>query len=322
MRFFPLLLICHLSFGEMFNPITDVCWSCIYPIHVSGANVTPNTKDFIKHEDLLCHCQTGIVGVPVAYWQPTKLIEVTMTPYRLVSLGGVELSKTGIKKRGTGGTQKGGSAYHVHYYTYPLFALIGAAESFVCSETEDFSIGYMSEFDPFWLDDGWNLIIYPEVVLFANPLAIAACIPDCALSTLNKPSDKLFWCSGCQGTLYPFNGFVSHVRGAIQASSLLVHRVLAKMHHYRVLKTFEKGNYCEKTYSTYPRKTAYKLQIAQPIKQTLKKCPPLGAHEFDWGFSKTYPGKGEEFTYVIWERTHCCVDPYKTAKKVSSGGSP
>lgn len=308
--------------GKFFNPIEDICWNCLYPIHIAGGNTTPGSKDFVKHQDAFCYCQKGFVGIPVAYWQPTKLVEVTMTPYKLLAFGGMQLSRSGLKKRGY--AQYNGnrleSVYHVHYYEYPVLSLIGNAADFVCTEDISLSIGYMSEFDPFWLDDAWNNIIHPEVFLFSSPLAVAACLPDCVLSTLNKPTNKLFWCSGCQGSLYPFNGFISHVRGAIQASSLLVHRVLGKLHQYRVAKTFEEGNYCEKTYSTHVRKTAYKIQLAQPIKQTVKKCPPLGSNEFDWGFAKTYPGRGEEFTYVIWTRAHCCVDPYKISKKMSSGG--
>jgi len=311
-----LLLSCSAFSSEekWFNPITDICWNCIYPLHIAGGNLTPSSKDTIKHDDVLCHCPGGIVGVPVAYW-PSKLIEVTTTPFKLVAFGGMELSKPGIKKRGNR------KAYHVHYYLYPAFALMGLAEHFVCSSEANFDIGYLSEFDPFWFDDSWNNILYPEAFLFGSPLAHAACLPDCLLTTLNRPTNKLFWCSGCQGSLYPFNGHVKHVRGPVQTSSLLVHRVLAKLHRWRVAKTFEEGNYCEKTYSNFPRKTSYKIQLAQPIKQTVKKCPSLGANEYDWGFSKTYPGKGESFTYVIWERSHCCVDPYEITKKVLAGGA-
>lgn len=282
--------------GAFLNPITDICWNCIYPIHLAGSNTTPSQSDFIKHKDVFCHCHGGIVGIPIAYWQPKHLVEVTTTPYQLVSWGGKNLSMPSIKKRGTR------NAYHVHYYTYPLFAVLGIAEWFACSCEGIWDIGYLSEFDPFWFDDSWNNILTPEGLLFGTPLAQAACIPDCLLTTLHRPRNELFFCSGCQGSLFPFNGRVNHVRGAVQASSLLVHRVLAKLHHFGTLKTFEKGNYCNKTYSIFPRKTSYKIQLALPIKQTAKKCPALGANEYDWGFSKTYPGKGEAFSYVIWEQ--------------------
>jgi len=301
------------SKGQFFNPITDICWRCTMPIYFAGANTTPSAKDFINHKKALCHCPGGIVGVPVSYFEPKKIIEVTTVPFKMVAFGGGTISKT-AKKRGTR------HAYHVHFYTYPALQLLNLAEHYACSSGGDFSLGYMSEFDPFWFDDSWNMILHPDSVLFGTTLAHAACVPDAIFSTLHKPTDKLPWCSGSQGSLYPMNGFVNHVRGPVQASSLMVHRLLGKLHRWGWAKTFEEGNYCEKTYSMYPRKTAYKIQVALPIKQTTKKCPPLGANEYDWGFMKTYPGKGESFAYVIWERSHCCVDPYKTAKKVATGG--
>lgn len=308
--------------GSFFNPITDVCWNCLFPIHVAGANLTHNSKDYIDHKKPLCHCEGGIIGLPVAYWQPNQICEVTMTPYKLIAFGGMKLSNSGMTKQGyLKPKNQGGyceAFYHVHFYNYPILQLLNAVK-FVCTESlvKNIGISYMSEFDPFWNDDSWNSILYPQNFIFANVLATVACIPDCIASTIHKPSDKFFWCAGCQGSLFPYNGFVSHVRGGVQASSLLVHRVLAKLHHLSALWTYKKGNYCKKTPSPYPPKTAYKIQIALPVKQTVKKCPALGANEFKWGMKKTFPGTGEDFVYVIWNRSHCCVDPYKIAARTA-----
>ncbi|MEM7174334.1 MAG: TraU family protein [Chlamydiota bacterium] len=308
--------------GAFFNPITDVCWNCLFPIHLAGANLTKKSEDSIAHKTPICHCPGGLVGVPVAYWQPNQVVEVTMTPYKLVSFGGLKLSTSGMKKRGyLKQKEQGGyfeAFYHVHFYNYPVLQLLNAVK-FVCTESlaSNIGISYMSEFDPFWSDDSWNAILYPQNFIFANIAATAACIPDCIASTINKPTDKFFWCSGCQGSLLPYQGFVSPVRGGIQASSLLVHRILAKLHHLFALWTYEEGNYCKKKPSPYPPKTAYKIQIALPVKQTVKKCPALGASEFNWGMMKSFPVKGEEYVYVIWNRAHCCVDPYKTAVRAA-----
>ena len=312
--------------GSMFNPINDVCWSCMLPFHISGANLTPSNKDYLTHKETLCHCEGGLVGLPVAYWQPNQICEVTMTPYKLVAFGGLQLAKPTLKKRGYMSKKKGGlfkAFYHVHFYEYPVLSLLDSAANFACSDfmKKEISIGYMSEFDPFWMDDAWNGVLYPHTLAFTSPLAIAACIPDCVLSTIHKPTDKLFWCSGCQGSLFPYSGFVSHARGAVQASSLLVHRTLAKLHYLGALWTYGKDEYCKRKINIFPPKTAYKIQLAKPVKQTVKKCPPLGSSEFLWGFQKTYPGKGEEFVYVIWNRAHCCVDPYEIYKKTQTGGA-
>ena len=307
--------------GSFFNPISDVCWRCLAPIHVAGANLNKSSSDYVKHKKPICRCAEGFVGLPFSYWQPNQICEVTMTPYRLVAFGGLTLAKSGMRKRGyLKPKQKNGmfeAFYHVHFYNYPVLQLLNGLK-FVCSESlvsSNLTISYMSEFDPFWNEDSWNTILYPQNLIFANIVATAACIPDCIASTKHKPTNKLFWCSGCQGSLFPYSGFVSNTHGAIQASSLLVHRILAKLHYLFFLWTYKEGDYCRKTPSPYPPKSAYKIQIALPVKQTQKKCPALGASEFKWGILKSFPVKGEEFVYVIWNRVHCCVDPVKTVAR-------
>ena len=81
-----------------------------------------------------------------------------------------------------------------------------------------------------WNDDELTLLLNPETFLFGNPVAQAACAGDCVLSTTGFGSNALFWCSGCNGGLYPLNGHVQAHVSPIQASSLLVHRMTAKMH--------------------------------------------------------------------------------------------
>jgi len=318
---FPLLIFGE---GKWLNPIEDVCWSCIYPIYIAGGNVTKERRDYIDHSTTFCHCAKGIIGVPFSFWEPTRLVDVTRTPYKLLSFGGISLGNATFKKQGFVGSNLSGSTksfYHVHYYHFPILTLLEGAFEFICSEEIPIDIGYMSEFDPFWLDESWTTLLNPEVLLFANPLAIAACIADCGFSSFDRPTDKLFWCSGCQGSLYPLTGFVGHVRGQIQASSLLVHRLLAKLHSWYLLKTFEEGNYCEKKCSRRVPKTAYKTQIALPLAQTKGACQPLGKSEAFWGAGKAYPFGGEEFVYIIWTRAHCCLDPYQLSKTVMSGGT-
>lgn len=318
---FPLFLRAE---GKFLNPIDDICWSCIYPIHIAGANVTPKHEDYIAHKQTLCHCPGGLLGVPLSFWEPTRLIDVTHTPYKLVSFGGISLGDSNFKSRGFISRTLSGSKrgfYHVHYYHFPILSLLEGALDFICAEDIPIDIGYMSEFDPFWLDESWTTLLNPETLLFANPLAVSACIPDCGFSSFDRPTDKLFWCSGCLGSLYPLTGFVGHARGGVQASTLLVHRVLAKLHGWQVLKTFEEGNYCEKKCSRRAPKTAYKTQIAFPTAQTKGPCHPLGKTDLFWGSGKSYPIDGEDFVYVIWTQSRCCLDPYKLAKTAATGGA-
>ena len=86
--------------GKFINPINDVCWSCLFPIHIMGENITKKEKPHAKYnQKLTCSCAGGIIGLPIAFWEPTRLIDVTRTPYKLVGLGGIRIGKN-LKKGG------------------------------------------------------------------------------------------------------------------------------------------------------------------------------------------------------------------------------
>lgn len=325
--FAAVLMLCSFEVraeGKFINPFTDVCWKCLFPIHIAGGNITPKYGDFTKYKKkYTCHCKGGLIGVPVAFWEPTRMVDVTRTPYKLIGLGGVSIGKPGLNRGGVKSTTpeiESSSFYHVHYYHFPILGLLDLGLSFVCEDKMPLDLGYMSEFDPFWGGDKWNTIINPEIALFANPLSQAACVADCGFSSFQKPLNHLFWCAGCHGSLYPLTGNISQHKGGIQASSLLVHRVLAKLHGWQVLRIFDDNNYCESRRSYRIKKSAYKTQLVHPIAQTKGPCNALGRSDLFWGIGKTYPYGGEDFAYIIWTKKHCCIDPVKIARKVALGG--
>jgi conjugal transfer pilus assembly protein TraU len=176
----------------------------------------------------------------------------------------------------------------------------------------------MSEFDILWNNDRAAVILDPEAALFGNPLAQAACIADCAESNFNVPDDKLFWCAGCQGSLYPFTGSVAHHVGGLQASSLLVQRTIAKLHRSSVLKGFNKEDFCEPRVLPIIKKSLYKTQLVFPVPQTKGPCHALGKSDQLWGVGKSFPYGGEDFVYLLWIKKQCCLDAVKPA--ATAGG--
>ena len=312
--------------GKFINPFTDVCWECLFPITFSGINVTPGTKDLTHYSTHFCICK-GIppkIGVPLTFWEPLYLIDVTRHAYKLMGLGGISVGKESIKNRGTvnliadGPNQQ--SFYQVHFYTYPVMALLELFTDFVCAHKGDLEMGYMTELDPLWNDDQLSIILNPEAGLFGNPLAQTACIADCVASSLGKPQDALFWCAGCQGSLYPFTGTVAAHVGAVQASSLLVHRMLAKLHRSFMLKGYENNEFCEAKFLPIIKKSLYKTQLVYPIPQTKGQCHPLGKTDVIWGSRKSYPQGGEDFVYLVWVKKQCCLDAVRPL--TAAGGKP
>lgn len=312
--------------GKFFNPITDICWKCIFPIHLSGVNVTPGNKDYIHYSKALCACAgtPPKLGVPLAFWEPIGLVELTRTPFKSLVLGGASLHQS--TSRGQGGLAHVGesgrhSFYNAHYYKFPVLSFLDLLPGFSCVEqSASMDIAYLSELDPQWADDSWTQLFNPESYLVANPLAQAACIADCISSTKDAPSDKFFWCAGCAGSLYPLMGHVPHHIGAIQASHLLVQRVLSKLHSMGIMWGVEKDNFCEKKLHPRIKKTNYKTQLVYPIANTQGPCIPLGKSDIGWGAAKTYPYGGEDFVYLIWAKKHCCLDSVKTS--TLSKGAP
>jgi conjugal transfer pilus assembly protein TraU len=317
-----LILLCLFLqlYGDIINPITDVCWGCLFPMTFGGVNVTPSAQDFSSYSLPVCTCP-GVppkVGVPLTFWEPARMVDVTRRPYKLVGLGGIKLGSDSLKKRGSVSlieeTPSHTSFHHVHYYIYPILAILNYLTDLQCIEAGELDVAYMSEFDPLWGDDSLQNIFNPEAALFSNPLSILTCIIDCTSSSLNKPLDKLFWCAGCQGSLYPFGGHVAHHSGPLQASSLLVHRTLAKLHRMGIVKGYEETDFCEAKAMPIIKKSLYKTQIVRPIPQTSGPCHALGKSDQLWGTGKTYPAGGEDdFVYLLWIKKQCCLDAVRPA---------
>lgn len=310
----------------MVNPITDICWECLFPIYFSGVNVTPKHKDLAKHKEKpVCTCPGNppTVGIPLTFWEPLYLMDVTTHAYKLVGLGGMKLASETFKNRGCIGKVDEVthySNYHVHFYEYPIFALLDLFTDFLCVKKSELSLPYMSEFDITWSNESIGLLLSGEALLFASPAAQMSCLADGMAANGDKPLDELFWCAGCMGSLYPLTGYVAHHSGPLQASSLLMHRFLAKWHRCLQLKGFKAREFCQAKYQPLIKKSQYKTQLVYPIPQTKGSCQPLGKSDVLWGAKKSLPGKGDEFVYLIWQKKHCCLDLSRPALMTTGAG--
>jgi len=311
-----LLWVGSLSAGQsrIINPVTEVCWECLFPVTVGGVNVTPRHRESPKSRKRICICP-GVppkVGIPLTFWEPLRLVDVTRHAYCMVGLGGACLGKETVKNRGSVGIIGDGpsqsSFYHVHVYHFPFLSLLGLLLGFSCLDRDEVSVPYLSELDPTWKDDQLALILNPEASLFSSPLAQVACIADCATSSADHPNDELFWCAGCHGSLYPFTGTVAHHSNSLQASSLLVYRALAKLHRMGLVKGYGLDDFCEPRYMPIIRKSLYKTQLLRPVALTKGPCSPLGKSDLLCRGKKAVPSRDEEFCYLIWTKKQCCLD--------------
>ena len=106
--------------------------------------------------NILCACPTTIppfvrIGISIGFWEPARLVDVTKRPYCFVNLGGLELDAgigTGQIKAKSSGGQSHNANWHLHWYVYPVYAMLELFADSVCMSNSSFDIAYITELDP------------------------------------------------------------------------------------------------------------------------------------------------------------------------------
>ncbi|MDD5056552.1 MAG: TraU family protein [Sideroxydans sp.] len=323
--------------GQFMNPISDVCWDCAFPIKLFGQKITSGDgEDYDSYnpsgiEKVVCACNVGpvqITGIPVSFWEFTRQVDVTRTPYCLVGLGqrmNVDINSNidGGKSRTT--TDDPGATFrHVHWYINPILGLMEIILDSKCLESKGFDLAYMSELDKTWLDEELARIMTPEAYLFNNIVAQLACGADCIAATtgMSSISNAMFWCAGCNGALYPLDGWTTASYSGVQMSSLLVQRMAAKQHRMMTqASSAGKDAMCGAGHLEVTMdKRQYKFSMLFPVPQAEAKdngiggsgstisgcCQPFGRSTVLWGSGRELPFIGEDFAYGIFRKRDCC----------------
>ncbi|KJV54851.1 traU family protein [Orientia chuto str. Dubai] len=127
--------------GRFANPITDVCWKCLFPITIAGFKVVSSSmSDTNAPEDLICFCPR--TEIPVGFWEPVRLVDVTKSPMCMVSLGGFDTST----QKGMKDDSDGSAFYHIYWYVYPVIYWLEILLDFVYLEMVSVDIAYLTEF--------------------------------------------------------------------------------------------------------------------------------------------------------------------------------
>lgn len=232
--------------------------------------------------------------------------------------------------------------YNWNYYTFPLFAMLKLMDIPGCNTGgfDDFDLMQMSAFFPNWYKPGLSFLINPEVLLFSNPVALSALPVDCAAVMTGKPLDKLFWAVGCWGGVYPFDGFLLNNSSPVQGSSLIMTRamsMMARLPASMVLRTTGNDAICQAQPMPLFKKTQFRAQMMFPIAEARgTNAPPpapytdttsggtqvpeidpaflqrgcahwFGQNTLKWGEWRTRPATGEDFVYMVWQWTDCCM---------------
>lgn len=304
--------------GRFPNPVTDICWKCLFPLYIGPAPIKAGQKgNGDKPPPLIHWCPIEIPpfylpGIGISFWEPARIAEVVRTPWCFPTLGGITMGSGGGDRGGharTNGEEKGNAFYQVHWMTYPVLSWLSMAfTAGACQTTDSFDIAYFSELDPLWDDDSLSNILNPESILFANPIAQIACVADSVKAGATRFGiNKLFWCGGSQGSIYPLNGGHANHIGGVDTAELLVQKTAARLHRsFLALDTSTDDALCRPQAQAIMRKTQYKTNIQHPVPWT-RGAYGFGAHSMVYGVGKEYPYKGEQFTFVVWRKRKCVL---------------
>lgn len=326
-RFLSLVFVLVMSFStqasakcnaRFLNPMTDVCWDCIFPISVGALeiNLGASRPDTPNQAFPLCLCPgfPPRIGLSIGLWEPARLVDVANETGCFVNLGfdiDFGLFAAGKTTVSGVGALDSGSKWHTHYYYYPLLSFIGTGIDALCLETTAFDVAWMSEIDPLWMDAELSLLLNPETLLFANPVAQAACAADCVqASSGSLGNDALFWCDGCSGSLYPVTGDANNHVGGVQASAVVSAKVLSRMHRLGLARrTMSSSAACTTSAAPIVPKSQYRRQITRPVAATSGRFAgaPIGASTQFYDSGREFAYGGESFGFLYWRKRNCCA---------------
>jgi conjugal transfer pilus assembly protein TraU len=308
--------------GSPHNPLTEVCYQCMFPFKIAGVTVaraptdTPDAPDAASAPICVCPIPTPPffrVGISVSFWEPARFVEVVKDAYCFPSIGvGFGSPRAGFLNGGSedgANTQENASTFfQAHYAIYPIWSMLELFVDSACLETSGFDIAYLTEVDPTWNDDLLALTIYPETLLFGNMPAQLSCIADAVASNAGLPLSPLFWCLGSWGSTYPMSGHVTDDQ-LVQASLAAASRLIYKMG--RIGSICDPGLWvCSCVPTPIWVKHNYRFSIAKPV--TGYQCIPPGRSSLIWGAGKNPPlpagGNSEDnFMYILFRKRACCA---------------
>lgn len=323
--YLPFAANAYICTNQLINPTTDVNWNNAFPFSIGpveypGTGNYPSPAIMKMNAFCLVGCSTTppVIGVGVTMWAPEFLAEIQATPGCSPTLGGAMLpNQFGMESQAhtdQAGRQKTESRkMNAHWFKYPLFAAMSIFTTISCANISNVvAAGDFTELDnPFWQDSKWAGILNPDSFLFANQIALAACLPDVVVSTFSNPLDILVWCVGAQGPLFPITGEATNAASgqSIASGNMLV---LAKFMHgltrqFRLMLQIGPPYHCAVPKLTpYLFRSQYRIDPAKPLHTN--QAVRFGKIDTFWAqYPPLNPARDYSSTFFIWQALQCCV---------------
>lgn len=306
--------------SELFSGklITDICWSCIFPIKVSGIPLGGGNsrvpEGATKKALCLCNDRAGLPkpGMTISMWQPARIVELVRKPGCSMALGGITLPIS-RRMQGTKGNSEldyGDSAfYHYHTYAFPLLIMLDLFVDNNCVSDGffDFDLMMISELDPTWNNSELAFFTQPEAAAVADPITQSACVADAAAATAGRPITKMFWCAGAWSTsIYPFSGWDEALGSLAENTNLLAARSIAAAHRRGLSwRTMGDDALCAGRIDPMFPKSQYRWSMFFPLPEA-RSDHVTGESDWRWGMGKQIPAVGEDTVFILWRWVDCC----------------
>ncbi|CUU90077.1 conjugal transfer pilus assembly protein TraU [Campylobacter hyointestinalis subsp. hyointestinalis] len=315
--------MCHAKGFNFLSVIGSVCWECMFPLKIAGIEVMqgpmrnePALSEASRMPICMCPFPPPVfqrIGVPVSFFEASRMAEVVSDPFCSpmfgITLGGSNNGTLG----GTEGaiqTTKGGAKktfMQVHWWTFPVYAILEWMTDGMCVEAGSVDMAMMTEYDPLWQDDQLSAFLYPDAILFGNPVANLACMADSIAASIAKyPLEFLFWCKGSWGNAYPLTGNTGTKSLVEDSASILAGFIYMGNRTGLIWNQFGPGiMMCAKWPSPVWFKNAYRLQILLPIPHMIGTA--IGETGIQWGPAKNPPYVGDNFGFLVFKKRECCA---------------
>lgn len=290
--------------------LTQICWSCLTPIRVSGMTIGGGDVPVLALNEPICTCDV-VPGIGFGTWLPREIIEVVDEPGCSPTLQGIGLPMgvtldTGHTDNSETGREGDVTYKNAHQFAFPVGEMMGIVGGCPIGASE-IDLMLMSELIATWRDDVLSAVVYPETGIFANAKALAVCAVDATLTGFGgmAPPVENFFCAGAWGSVYPLVGNIPESSSEVDKHSLLATRLIAQSHRL-MMSGRSVGNACHNPVAPTLQRDQYKMQHFWPSAQASDNHY-IGESSWKWGphrWSLT-----EDTLKILWRWEDCCFRP-------------
>lgn len=340
--------LCDSSTNALENMVTNVCWTCMFPIVVGGQQIIGEFNDnAFTGNPGLAHFEEGthprISGAPhdrgdipilsecdgkacvtTGRWSPFRIIEFTRNPGCSRALGGIDVShglsavspdvnlNWGTYAAGSENGQPVTTYFNYHVIAFPITTMLSMASFSECTadQSPDMDLLLISEIDPTWNNPDLAFHVTPENAAVATPVAALSCAPEGVSASFGRPLNRMFWCAGSWGGMFPINGHTAYANKPAQETAALFANRAMYMSHRRGMsfRVYKQDTLCKPRFTSLYPKTQYRWQLLGPIPDA-KRAIWTGSITARWAAGKNLPTEVDPMLLMFrWE--DCCFsDP-------------